>query len=636
MQACRPWSLNCMDIGVTTLSSLPLNGPVESSPVLNLERSLGNETPAGAMFEEAGFESLLAELEAAGSLSVPFPSADTTETPLHGGPRFGGPERVRAARSAARGAVPGWDSESESPVIPHQFDPNCCLPWAPVPVAAAPTQPPMRLQISLTGAAAPAVTADPVGGGASAITADSGLAISGATAEIFVPASLTASAGVPDVAFRAPDVALAVRSAYLSADGAADAISDVIDDSGGGQDRRGSRGGEELPHFHPLAPDGSDRSEPLRPDDRQTAMTLPVGQGGPGGTLVEPPAVLPSAGVLDPAGSGATVAAATSHPTSVPQTQDPVPGHSPGPFRASDLPLRPNEIPQVPGPPALTFHLRPTEPPAAPGPAEPTPAGKAANFANQVAPGTNLEIASGERSAAPGSETRPLRAGGDATGVQLIPDSQSAHARGGGTGTETDARQDPPGSGQQAAEPPARSFPVAESAVESASPSRSPASERESGPSIPQPLDSSPVEKVEQARRASGQLKSGQVKQVRLELGPQSQDLSLTFRERGGQVEIAVHSPDRAIRQTLQSEVSDLVGQLERAGYEVDLGAGRQAAGEEVPHGRPAEGGGSLDPFADSRRRDAQGDQQSRQRRRQPPRSEGWKQILEETQWRIQ
>ncbi|MDX1984301.1 MAG: hypothetical protein SFV51_28755 [Bryobacteraceae bacterium] len=403
---------------------------------------------------------------------------------------------------------------------------------------------------------------------------------------------------------------MTMKQANPTADGAAGGIQELVDDAGRGSNHTLGAGRGEVPRWQPLPPDEIDLWDEPRPP------------------------VLRSEGVPEPAVAIVTAAAAPSLLLATPQPQDPVPGQSSGPFPARlDLPVRQNEVPQVQNTPVLTFRLKPTQPPTPSASAEARADSEVSHFTNEAARPGPLELSSRREPAAPGPEPPALRTDGDFTGVRSSLDSQSPEAGGGEAGPEPDARHDQPDPRPEAAEPPVRSFLVAESALEARAAGNFPRSEaiaKESGPPIPEPIDSSPVAKVEQARRASGQ-----VKQVRLDLGTQSQDLSLTFRERGGQVEIAVHSPDRGIRQTLQSEVSDLVGQLERAGYEVDLSAIAPPPDERAPQRQPTETGGGLDAFADSRRRDAQ-DEQPRHRRRQHPRPEGWKQILEETQWRIQ
>lgn len=115
------------------------------------------------------------------------------------------------------------------------------------------------------------------------------------------------------------------------------------------------------------------------------------------------------------------------------------------------------------------------------------------------------------------------------------------------------------------------------------------------------------------------------VRQVELDLAPDpNREVMVTLRERAGNVEVEVRAQDPLMRQHLQSEVGELVGKLERAGYEVDVAA---RAAQDLPFDA-AGGHGRGNP--------RQPDQRAPQPGRRASRPAEWNQILEQTTWQTQ
>jgi hypothetical protein len=145
-------------------------------------------------------------------------------------------------------------------------------------------------------------------------------------------------------------------------------------------------------------------------------------------------------------------------------------------------------------------------------------------------------------------------------------------------------------------------------------------------PPEPQRPPVSPSERLADAASPAPPAKPpAAVRQVELDLTPDpNREVTVTLRERAGNVEVEVRAQDPLMRQQLQSEVGELVGNLERSGYEVDVAP---RAAQDLPF--DAAGG-------QGRGNSRHSDPRSPHARRRGTRPGEWNQVLEQTTWQTQ
>jgi hypothetical protein len=112
------------------------------------------------------------------------------------------------------------------------------------------------------------------------------------------------------------------------------------------------------------------------------------------------------------------------------------------------------------------------------------------------------------------------------------------------------------------------------------------------------------------------------VQDIRLQLGGEHHPpVQLRFVEKGGEITVAVRTPDAHLRDDLRDHLAQLAGRLERSGYSTDIW--RPAASAEARNGLPsrdqaAPDSGRYSSSGDDARRQSEGRQEQQQQEARP------------------
>jgi hypothetical protein len=113
---------------------------------------------------------------------------------------------------------------------------------------------------------------------------------------------------------------------------------------------------------------------------------------------------------------------------------------------------------------------------------------------------------------------------------------------------------------------------------------------------------------------------------------PEAPSVDLHVTQRGGEIQVAVRTPDAALQTSLRQNLNVLTTSLERAGYRADAIAPSSAASSQT-NSRELDSESSHDASADSRDRRQQPQQQHQQQQNQrDQRAARWLDELELTQ----
>lgn len=131
-----------------------------------------------------------------------------------------------------------------------------------------------------------------------------------------------------------------------------------------------------------------------------------------------------------------------------------------------------------------------------------------------------------------------------------------------------------------------------------------------------------PLIKAESKSEINSPVRTPQARDISLKLSPNdSPGVELRISERGGKVHVAVHSTDGDLRHSLQSNLGELVGRLERKGFETETWTPSHGTDRNIgPAQETAAGGGQAQDSQQGGQRQgghSQADQEGRKNRPQ-------------------